>query len=503
MTKPVLLVRADASAQIGAGHLMRCRALAQAWQDDGGEAVVLSHGLSEDTARQLREEGIATEEQPHTPGSEDDGHATAERARALQARWTVADSYQFGPRFFRQLQDGGTRVVTFDDEGKGETAGASLVLCPWRIGAEPQLDHLNGPAYALLRREFTARLDTPREIPMQARRFLITLGGGDPENWTGRLLDALTGPNSPLPADAELVVVVGAANPHAETLKKRLETLSITARIERATREMATLLAWADIGLSASGSTCWEICALGLPSLVLPLNSNQLPIATGLAAVGAAANLGLATQFDASAFSSAVRTLASDQQARSAMSSAGRRLVDGRGAARVVTQLKSKLIDLRPATADDMGRIWEWANDPLVREASFCSAPIPWEDHQRWFTGQLASPATRFFVAQVDGRSVAQVRFAIEGASAVISASLSAELRGRRLASAILVRATRELFRATAVERIVALIKPGNAASLRAFVRAGFICGEDCVEAGQTALQCVLQRRDCPIHERD
>ena len=503
MKKPVLLVRADASAQIGAGHLMRCRALAQAWQEDGGDAVVLSHRLSEEMARQLREEGITAEEQPHPPGSENDGSTTAERARALGAQWTVADSYEFGSRFFGQLQKSGTRVVTFDDEGKGDTAGTSLVLCPWRIGAEPQLDHLNGPSYALLRREFAAQLETPREIPVQARRFLITLGGGDPENWTGRLLEALTGPNSPLPSEAELVIVVGAANPHTEALAGQLKALPFHARIERATREMARLLAWADLGVSASGSTCWEICALGLPSLVLPLNSNQLPIATGLASEGAAANLGLAAHFDAPAFSSAVRTLANDQHARSAMSLAGRRLVDGRGAARVVTQLKSKLIHLRPAAADDIKLIWEWANDPLVREASFRSAPIPWEDHQRWFTAQLASPSTRFFVAELEGQPVAQVRFSIEDTSAIISASLSAELRGRRLASAILVRAVREIFRSTVVKRIEALIKPGNTASLRAFTRAGFVRGEDTVAAGQIALQCILERRDCPIHERD
>ncbi|HSI10800.1 MAG TPA: UDP-2,4-diacetamido-2,4,6-trideoxy-beta-L-altropyranose hydrolase [Chthoniobacter sp.] len=501
--KPTLLVRADASAQIGVGHVMRCRALAQAWQDDGGEAVFLSHGLPANVAEELRGEGISTEEQPYLPGSENDERATAERARALDACWTVADSYEFGPRFFQQLRESGTQVLAFDDEDQGAAVHASLVLRPWRIAAEPQSAHLDGPAYALLRREFRDLIEAPREIPVQAGRFLITLGGGDPENWTGRLLDALAGSNSPLPPDAELVVVVGAANPHAEALADRLRSLPVRARLERATREMARLLAWADLGLSASGSTCWEICALGLPALILPLNSNQLPIATGLASSGAACNLGLAAEFDPMVFSSAVSSLAADQRARSAMSTAGRQLVDGRGAARVVTQLKSKLIHLRPAGADDARLIWEWANDPAVRAASFRSAPIPWEDHERWFAAQLSASTTHFFIAELEGKPVGQIRFVVEGNEAIISASMSAALRGRRYGSALLVRAAREIFRISNIERIVALIKPGNTASLRSFQRAGFHREDDTVEEGQSAHRCLLRRTESPIHERD
>ncbi len=500
MKRPLLLVRADAGEKIGVGHVMRCRALAQAWQDDGGEAVFLSQELPAGLAEQLRSDEISVRYQPHAAGSDDDAELTAKEARALHACWIVADSYAFGPAYLRQLRATQARVLVFDDESAGDFSAADLVLRPWLMDAAPAADHLDGPAYALLRREFSEFLDAAREIPVRARKILLTFGGADAENWTGRLLDFLS---ASLSSDCEAIAVVGAANPHAEMIAENLRTLRVPARMERATHEMARLLAWADLAISASGSTCWEMCALGLPSLVLPLNSNQLPIAVGLAAHGAACNLGPAANFEPTAFTSAVRALAEDQKARSAMSTSARHLVDGRGAGRVATQLKSKLFRLRRAAASDAKRIWEWANDPVVRAASFHSEPIPWEVHERWFAKQLSEERAHLFIAELDGEPVAQLRFAVDGDAAVISIGMGAVLRGRRYASALLVRAAREIFRVSEIERIVALIKPGNTASARAFSRAGFQQEEDRTEAGQTALCYTLSRTRSPIHARD
>lgn len=500
MKKPVLLVRADAGEKIGVGHVMRCRALAQAWQDDGGDAVFLSQQLPAELAEQLRCDQISIRNQPHAAGSDNDAELTMQEACALHACWIVADSYAFGPGYIRQLRSAPARVLVFDDESEGDFSAADLVLRPWLMDAAPAPGHLDGPAYALLRREFAEFLAASREIPARARKFLLTFGGADAENWTGRLLDFLS---DCLPSDGEVIAVIGAANPHAEVVAGKLRALRVTTRMERATREMARLLAWADLAISASGSTCWEMCALGLPALVLPLNSNQLPIAAGLAAHGAACNLGAAVNFEPTAFTSAVSTLAEDQEARSAMSTAARRLVDGRGAARVATQLKSRLIYLRRAAPEDAKRIWEWANDPVVRGASFHSESIPWEAHERWFARQLSDERTHLFIAELDGEPVAQVRFAVEGHEAIISISMSAALRGRRYAGALLVRAAREIFRVSEIERIVALIKPENVASTRAFLRAGFQREEDRIEAGQTALCYTLSRTHSPIHARD
>jgi UDP-2,4-diacetamido-2,4,6-trideoxy-beta-L-altropyranose hydrolase len=502
-TDPVLMVRADMSAGIGSGHMMRCMALAQAWQSDGGRAVFLSHDTPKPMVEELREQKFPVQSQPHTPGSHDDALTTADQAAAHGACWTVVDSYACDVDYLQRVEESGTRLLIFDDEGRVNHAPASLVLRPWLMTSTPEDNCLDGPRYALLREEFGACAQAVREIPAQVRKFLLTLGGGDPDNWTGKLLEVLAAPNSPLRADGELVVVIGACNPHAESLAAQLTRLPCPARIERATREMARLLAWADIGVSASGSVCWEMCAVGLPALVLPLNDNQLPIARGLAAAGAAMNLGLAGDFDAGSLIEPLRSLAGNQKARQSMSAAGRRLVDGRGAMRVVTELKSKLFHLRSARSGDEKLIWEWANDPAVRQASFRSEPIPWADHRRWFAAKIASPTTRMFLAELENEPVAQVRFELADDEAIISVSVSAKLRGRRYASAILRRASREIFRSAPVERVVAFIKSSNTASQRAFERAGFIHAEDTVEEGEPAAKYILHRTDCPIHERD
>lgn len=53
-----LLIRADANTRIGTGHLMRCLALAQAWQDRGGQTTFITACDSDKLLQQLRDEGF-------------------------------------------------------------------------------------------------------------------------------------------------------------------------------------------------------------------------------------------------------------------------------------------------------------------------------------------------------------------------------------------------------------------------------------------------------------
>src|SRR5262245_47860447 len=105
--KSLLLLRADAGCRMGTGHVMRCLALAQAWQDAGGRAVFALAGESLPLENRLESEGCPVERLTAEAGSESDARQTTSIARRLGAEWVVVDGYQFGSTFQRVLKDEG------------------------------------------------------------------------------------------------------------------------------------------------------------------------------------------------------------------------------------------------------------------------------------------------------------------------------------------------------------------------------------------------------------
>ena len=112
-----LLFRADASVSIGTGHVMRCLALAQAWQDAGGRAVF---AMAESTAavlEMLRTIGFEVLAVSARAGTDEDSRQTASLALEQGAEWVAVDGYQFGADFQRTLRAAGLRILFLDDNG--------------------------------------------------------------------------------------------------------------------------------------------------------------------------------------------------------------------------------------------------------------------------------------------------------------------------------------------------------------------------------------------------
>src|SRR6266545_1766255 len=278
---------------------------------------------------------------PSYPGSQDDARQTVDAAREAGAHWLVVDGYNFDASYQATIKKAGLSLLFIDDNGQCNGYHADVVLNQ-NVYAKAELYQnsdsgtrlLLGTRYVLLRREFLKYHGWRREYPKVARRLLVTMGGADLGNATAGVIEAL--PQKSVDG-IEAVVVVGGTNPHREQLEAAIRNSKVPIRLVNDVAKMSDLMAWADVAVSAGGSTCWELAFMGLPNLILVMADNQQGIALGLEEQGATHNLGWHAFVSEADLASAIADLMCDPGWRGTMSERGRQLVDGHGAERVAT----------------------------------------------------------------------------------------------------------------------------------------------------------------------
>jgi UDP-2,4-diacetamido-2,4,6-trideoxy-beta-L-altropyranose hydrolase len=478
MTAASLLIRADASIAMGTGHAMRCLALAQAWQDAGGRAVFAMAEGTPAIQERLVAEGCEVVSISSAAGTAEDASQTIAIGRDQKAEWIAVDGYHFAADYQRALKAAGFKILFLDDYGHSQHYSADLVLnqnvCARaeRYGdREPQTRLLLGPKYCLLRREFGVWRNWKREVSPACHHLLVMMGGSDPENLTARVIQASAGLE-----DVETTVVIGGSNPHFVMLQNLAARSGQKITLRRDVSNTAEPMAAADVAISAAGSTCWELCLLGLPALLVDVADNQSELARELDRRGCAVHVGDQT-VSVEKIAEHLKRLVGSRELRQSLSQRSRELVDGDGAMRVVSVLRgTEGVRLRRARADDIRLLWEWANDPEVRAASFSSAPIPWETHVAWFAEKVRQNRSLLFIAENEaGIAFGQIRFDLKDREAELNLSLAKEKRGLGLAAPLIEAGVRELLAGAECERVHAFVKLQNAASARAFEKAGFV----------------------------
>ena len=481
-----LLIRADASREIGTGHVMRCLALAQAWQEKGGQVHVRGR-MSDGLRARLGGEEVELVDVDEEGGTPADAQATASYAEEVGASWIVVDGYHFGGAYQRNLREAGHRILFIDDYGPADRYEADLVLNQ-NIDAEEGLyadraehtDLLLGPTFALLRKEFWPWREPRREIRAEADHILVTLGGADPENVTTEAVEAL---GSLEASSVRATAVIGGSNPHEDAIRAAAKSARVPIDVRQNVDDMAELMADSDIAVSAGGSTCWELAFMGIPNVIMVLAENQKGIARALDGAGTAVNLGWYENVGAWEIESAVGSLLRNERKRRRMSNRAQALVDGWGTERAVSAMTHEP-SIRPVQKQDCELLWYWANDPKVRENAYDSDPIPWEDHKEWFEKKLESASSKIYVAEVGADPIGQIRFDAKESLAVVDVSVAESKRGRGYGTRLIERGTRRFLKESDVERVDAYVKSDNNASRKAFEKAGYAFKEETKKQG-------------------
>lgn len=316
-SQPMLFVfRADASVQIGTGHIMRCLTLADALAQRGHECqficrdhqgslheLILGKGYKVTTLRgtvDVRTDVSDSAESAYAGWLgvpwQQDAEQSIEFLASVDADWLIVDHYALDARWERRVAEAVGRIMVIDD--LADRHHQCALLLDQNLG-RCSLDYdklvpndclrLIGPEFALLRPEFSELRERSlqRRGQPELKRILISLGGVDRTNVTGRVLSALA--TTALPVDTQLDIIMGASAPHLDEVRKQAARLPFQTMISVNVTDMAHRMYLADLSIGAAGGTSWERCCLGLPAILVVLADNQIAGARALQESGAAA----------------------------------------------------------------------------------------------------------------------------------------------------------------------------------------------------------------------
>ena len=332
MSGPSILFVVDAGQAVGGGHVMRSLTLANALAGMGADCRFIAppavDALLETFAPGMGRNAAATT----TPQD------LTQAVSGARFDAVVFDHYGLNASDHQAMAKGRPTLIIDDlanrplsgdlilDSGPARQAGAYDGLVPETARL------MLGPQYAPVRPEFAElRADAlQRRGGEGVGRVVVSMGLTDVDGITARVLERLR----PRVGDLGIDVVLGPGAPGLAALG-RLARRDERLAIHVGAPDMAWLVANADFAVGAAGSSAWERCVLGLPSLMIVLADNQREAARALAERGAALAVDAATpDFDA-AVDRGITLLLTDPALRARLSAAAADVCDGLGATRV------------------------------------------------------------------------------------------------------------------------------------------------------------------------
>jgi len=348
-----IVFRADASLEIGAGHIVRCLTLADELRHEGATCVFicrehLGHMAETVVGRgyEVRTLSGSDEGQYKWLGTtwEVDAQQTRQAIADLKPDWLVVDHYGLDARWESSLASCVQWTMVIDD--LANRPHACRLLLDQNLGRTPihysewvgaNCAVLAGTKFALLRPEFAKfrPFSLRRRQTGELKNLLISMGGVDVENSTIAVLTALNA--CALPRDIQINVVMGKNSPWLADVKQQAYEMPWATQVLVDVGNMAELMALSDLAIGATGGTAWERCCLGLPSIVLVLGENQAHGAAALDRLGAITVL----QQDDSLPEQLSQAITSLFHVNNliAMSKASLQVSDGNGRCRVATEM--------------------------------------------------------------------------------------------------------------------------------------------------------------------
>ncbi|MHA6327195.1 UDP-2,4-diacetamido-2,4,6-trideoxy-beta-L-altropyranose hydrolase [Roseivivax sp. CAU 1753] len=348
-----VLFRCDSSVTMGSGHVMRCLTLASAISKGGGSCTFVCRNLRGNLIDRIKSDEHKVVTLPAPRNTVDSWLGILLDEEIAQVRDAIAympldriivDHYGLDAAWETAVAPPGCPVMAIDDMANRQHD--CDILLDQNLGRQYEdydglvpddCTRLIGTRYALLRPEFAAarKASLARRNNPSLQHILVSMGGMDADNATQDVLDVLASQDD-LPEGLKVTVVMGSAAPFLDQVRARAATMPVTTVALVNVNDMAALMSEADLAIGAAGSTSWERCCLGLPTLMLVLAENQRESAEALAKANGATILRNFKEMDSdNSIRHEIKNCLDPKVLRRRAASAAK-IVDGFGTTRVI-----------------------------------------------------------------------------------------------------------------------------------------------------------------------
>lgn len=277
----MILFRADGNEVIGSGHIMRCLSIAQAARDLGEACCFVLADRSFISA--VENAGFQS-----FLLDTDFKKMSEELSRLLpvlekvKPQCMVVDSYYVTEEYLQEIRQY-LPVAYIDD--LAAFAYPVDVLINYNIYGK-KIDYaqlyqmqnrrlpklLLGPEYAPLRKEFK---EVKRKLqPEKVKNIFVSTGGADHEHVARKLAEYLAAHEKSNVYQYHFLL--GAMNPDIMELRRIEKEFPELIILHQNIRQMKKMMQSCDIAVSAAGSTLYELCACGIPTITYVLADNQV-----------------------------------------------------------------------------------------------------------------------------------------------------------------------------------------------------------------------------------
>lgn len=258
--------RADSGYAIGAGHIMRCMNLARLGD------IFICRDYDGNMGEYISEKGIKVFYIKKDIEAVSEAKECIEILSETGISTIFTDSYTIGNDFYRTIRNGGIKSIAMDDLAEINIDADMIVnhnpyAYEEMYSGKSNAEILAGTTYTMIRKEISHR--APETIIKRGiENILVTLGGSDPENITGRIAEKFDN------TEFNVKLILGRSNKNIEILEKKYkESRNIAVCVN--VSDMREQMEESDFIICAGGTTLWEVLYLGVPFGVVQIADNQ------------------------------------------------------------------------------------------------------------------------------------------------------------------------------------------------------------------------------------